>query len=105
MDLAALGKIAGIAGIAVGMIVLLVRPLIERTSTLPPNERAPTFRLVTIGAFSIGGLGIVAWLLTGSAGVHVTGAPGSVTAGGNVSNSPVTNSGSPGGATAPAAKP
>jgi hypothetical protein len=49
MDLSSLGslrKIAGVAGIAIGMIVLLVRPIIERTTTLPVAERAPTFRLL-----------------------------------------------------------
>lgn len=91
MDLAALGKVAGIAGIAVGMVVLLGRLIIQRVTSLPQNERAPALRLVTIGAFSIGALGIVAWLLGSSAGVHVTGASGSVTAGGNATGNTVTS--------------
>ncbi len=62
-SLAELGKVAGVAGIAIGMIVLVVRPMIEGTKDLPRAERAPIFRLVGIGAFAIGGLGILAWLI------------------------------------------
>ncbi len=62
-SLAELGKVAGVAGIAIGMIVLIVRPMIEGAKDLPRTERAPTFRLLAIGAFAIGGLGILAWLI------------------------------------------
>jgi hypothetical protein len=62
-SLAELGKVAGVAGIAIGMIVLIVRPMIEGARDLPRAQRAPTFRLIAIGAFGIGGLGIVAWLI------------------------------------------
>ena len=64
-SLAELGKVAGVAGVAIGMIVLLVRPVIDRTSSLPRAERAPMLRLVSIGAFAIGALGILAWLIAG----------------------------------------
>jgi hypothetical protein len=60
VDLAALGKIAGLAGIAVGMVVLLIRPIIAKAGPLPLRERAPMLRLIAIGAFAIGGLGIAA---------------------------------------------
>ena len=102
MDLVALGKIAGIGGIAIGMIVILGRLLIQRSASLPAKERAPMLRLMAIGAFAIGGLGIVAWTLGNSSGVHVTGAPGSVTAGGNATGNTV-NFGSA--ASSPAASP
>ena len=62
-SLASLGKVAGVAGIAIGMIVLLVRPIIDGATTLPRAERGPTLRLIAIGAFVIGALGIVAWLV------------------------------------------
>jgi hypothetical protein len=62
-SLAELGKVAGVAGVAIGMIVLIARPMIERTKDLPRAERAPTFRLIAVGAFTIGGLGIFAWLI------------------------------------------
>ena len=44
-SLESLGKVAGLGGIAIGVVVLLVRPIIERTSALPVAERARTFRL------------------------------------------------------------
>jgi hypothetical protein len=62
-SLAELGKVAGVAGIAIGMIVLVVRPMIEGARNFPRAERAPTFRLIAIGAFVIGGLGVLAWLI------------------------------------------
>ncbi len=70
-SLAELGKVAGVAGVAIGMIVLLVRPMIAGAKDLRPAERAPMFRLLAVGAFAIGALGIVAWLLA-----SVAGAPG-----------------------------
>jgi hypothetical protein len=62
-SLADLGKVAGIGGLAIGMIVLIIRPMIDGAKDLPRAERAPTFRLIAIGAFAIGGLGILAWLI------------------------------------------
>jgi hypothetical protein len=68
-SLAELGKVAGVAGVAIGMIVLIARPIIDRASSLPRAERAPILRLVAVGAFGVGGLGIVAWLLASLASV------------------------------------
>jgi hypothetical protein len=92
-SLGSLGKIAGVAGIAIGMIVLLVRPIIERTSALPIAERAPTFRLLALGAFGIGALGIVAWLVAGSGSVTVIGGPCGVTSGGGDTSGSTVNCG------------
>ena len=78
-SLASLGKIAGLGGIALGVVVLLVRPMIDRVSSVPAGERGPTLRLLALGAFGIGALGIVAWMAGGS----VTGGPCSVTIGGS----------------------
>jgi hypothetical protein len=88
-SLGSLGKVAGLAGIAIGMVVLLVRPIIDRASSLPAAQRAPMLRLVAVGAFGIAGLGIVAWLLSGSLGVKVIGGPCGVTSGGNASGNSV----------------
>jgi hypothetical protein len=106
-SLGSLGKIAGVAGIAIGMIVLLVRPIIERISTVPPAQRAPMLRLVAVGAFGIGALGIVAWLVSGlslgSGNVTVTAGPGGTSIGRD--NSGTVNAGAPqGAAVTPAAK-
>ncbi len=63
--LAQLGKVAGVAGVAIGMIALLGPQLIKGASSLPRAEQAPMLRVVAIGAFAIGALGIAAWLLAG----------------------------------------
>jgi hypothetical protein len=89
-SLAPLGKVAGLGGIAIGVVVLLVRPIIDRVSSVPAAERAPMLRFVAMGAFGIGALGIVAWLVSGLSGGNVTSGAGGVAAGGNISNSTIT---------------
>ena len=83
-SLATLGKVAGLGGIAMGVVALLVRPLIDRMSSVPAGHRAPLFRLVAIGAFCIGALGIIAWL-TSRQGVDVNASGGGVAAGRDIS--------------------
>jgi hypothetical protein len=61
-SLASLGKLAGMGGIAIGAVVLLVRPLIDKAGKAKPEQLA-LFRLIAIGAFAIGVLGIVAWAM------------------------------------------
>jgi hypothetical protein len=69
VDLSALGKIGGIA---IGAVVLMVRPLIDKAAKAKPEQLA-LFRLIAIGAFASGALGIVAWALGGNGGksLHV----------------------------------
>jgi hypothetical protein len=50
-SLVALGKIAGLGGIALGVVVLLLRPVIRNSFSLPAKQREPFFRLIAIGAF------------------------------------------------------
>jgi hypothetical protein len=88
VDLAALGKIAGIGGIAIGAVVLLVRPLIDKAAKAKPGQLA-LFRLIAIGAFAIGVLGIGAWALNGSGGGHVDVSPCAVGAGRDASGNTV----------------
>jgi hypothetical protein len=79
MDLAqlkSLGEVAGIGGLAIGAVVLLVRPLIDKLGILPPAQRGPLVRLIAGGAFGIGVLGIGAWLIAG-----MTGGPTATTVG------------------------
>lgn len=104
-SLAEVGKVAGVAGVAIGMIVLLVRPMIEGAKNLPRSERAPIFRLVALGAFTVGGLGIIAWLIAtvaavpnGAGGGNCSATSGGILSGGNKVNCDFTSSG-------PAAKP
>ena len=60
-QLKSLGEIAGIGGIALGVVVLLIRPLIATISGLPKDARAGPVKLIGIGCFVIGALGIAAW--------------------------------------------
>jgi hypothetical protein len=102
-SLAELGKVAGVAGVAIGMIVLLARPIIERTSSLPRAERGPMLRFIATGAFAIGALGIVAWLVAGmQMGTSVKSGDCSIATNGTVTGNTV-NCGAP--PAVPAAKP
>jgi hypothetical protein len=101
-SLASLGKVAGLGGIAVGVVVLLVRPIIDRVSAVPSAERAPMLRFIAMGAFGIGALGIVAWLVSGLSGGNVTARDGGVAAGRDVSGTITTNAPQGGSAPPPA---
>jgi hypothetical protein len=90
-SLAALGKIAGLAGLAIGVVALLVRPVIERAGRVPAAQRGPLLRFIAMGAFGVGALGIVAWLVNGVAGgPTVTAGLGAVAGGRDVSGNTVT---------------
>ena len=56
-----LGEVAGIGGIALGVVVLVLRPLIASLSGLPKDARTGPVKLIAIGCFVIGALGIAAW--------------------------------------------
>lgn len=99
-SLAALGKVAGLGGIAIGVVVLLVRPIISSVSSVPATQRAPMLRFVAIGAFGIGALGIIAWLISGLQGGNVTASGGGVAAGRDISG-PVSTGGAPPASPAP----
>jgi hypothetical protein len=92
-SLASLGKVAGLGGIALGVVVLLVRPVIDRTSGVPAAQREPLLRFIAMGAFGIGALGIVAWLvssLVAGGSVAVTAGAGGLAGGRDVSGNKVT---------------
>jgi hypothetical protein len=72
-QLESLGKVAGIGGIAIGAVVLLIRGIIDKTSSLPAKQRASTLRLLAMGAFGVGAIGIMAWVANGwSGGQHAS---------------------------------
>lgn len=92
-SLVSLGKVAGLGGIALGVVVLLVRPVIDRASGVPAAQRAPLLRFIATGALAIGALGIVAWLMSGVAGhdsVTVTSGAGGLAAGRDMSGNTIT---------------
>jgi hypothetical protein len=60
-------------GIAIGAVVIIIRGIIDKTSSVPAKHRASTLRLLAIGAFGVGALGIVAWVASGwSGGQHAS---------------------------------
>jgi hypothetical protein len=108
-SLESLGKVAGLGGIAIGVVLLLVRPIIDQASSVPVAQRTPMLRFIAMGAFGIGALGTVAWLISGLSGGNVTSGAGGVAAGRDIFGSTITlapqgGSGAPPPAT-PAAKP
>ncbi len=71
MDLVKLGTVAGIGGIAVGAVVMIVRAVIAKSGKTTPEQLA-LYRLIAIGAFVIGGLGIVASMAGGGGATTTT---------------------------------
>jgi hypothetical protein len=72
-QLKSLGEVAGIGGIALGVVVLLVRPLIATITDLPQDARAGTVKWIAVGCFAIGALGVVAWTIGGRSTVTTSG--------------------------------
>jgi hypothetical protein len=68
LSLEPLGKVAGIGGIAIGAVVLLIRGIIDKTSSVPTKQRASILRFLAIGAFGVGALGMLAWVANGWSG-------------------------------------
>jgi hypothetical protein len=69
MDLAKLGQIAGIAGIAIGAVVLIFRSLIENgLRGTPARDRGRIVTTIALCAFGIGVAGIAAWTFAGTQG-------------------------------------
>jgi hypothetical protein len=93
-SLAAVGKVAGLGGIAIGVVALLIRPIISQASSVPAAQRAPLLRLVAMGAFGIGALGIATWLISGLQGGNVIASGGGIAAGRDISG-PVSTGGAP----------
>ncbi len=69
--LASLGKVAGIGGIALGVVVLLLRPVIEQSTTLAEPLRGWLLVTIAIGAFGIGALGIIGWVMGNRPGAQI----------------------------------
>jgi hypothetical protein len=56
-----LGEVAGIGGIALGAITILMRNLIGSIAGIPKQDRARVVTFIAAGCFAIGALGIAAW--------------------------------------------
>ena len=83
-----LGKVAGIGGIAIGAVVLLLNALIGTIPGLPADQQTEIVRLLAILSFGIGALGIIAWFAGGPASStsSVKADRGSIAAGLDVKN-------------------
>lgn len=74
-----LGKVAGLAGIAVGATVLIFRDVIRRRifPQLPAEHAFRLLRIIVIATWSIAILGIVVWqipvIIAGSGNTVITG--------------------------------
>jgi hypothetical protein len=60
-----LGKVAGIAGISIGAVVLLLNALIGTIPGLPVDQQPGIVKLLAILCFGMGVTGILAWLASG----------------------------------------
>ncbi len=60
-----LGKVAGIGGIALGVLALVLKDVLASSvfAALPPEQAAQLLMMIIIGSFLIGALGICAWML------------------------------------------
>jgi hypothetical protein len=74
-----LGKVAGLAGIAIGAAVLVFRDVIRKRifPRLPPEHAYRLLRIIVIATWSIAILGIVVWqmpvIVAGSGNTVITG--------------------------------
>ena len=91
-----LGKIAGIGGIAIGAVVSIINAIVDKTSSVPARQRASMLRLLAIGAFSVGALGIVASTVGGQQALTRGNDSPAIIGGGNVTVGPASPSGSSG---------
>jgi hypothetical protein len=89
-----LGKIAGIGGIAIGAVVLIIRAILDKTSSVPARQRASMLRLVAIGAFGVGALGVVAWAANGQRAFTRGNDSPAIVSGGNATIGPIIATGS-----------
>jgi hypothetical protein len=60
-QLRSIGEIAGIGGISLGVVVLVLRPLIAAITGMPKESRTGPVKLIATGCFILGALGIAAW--------------------------------------------
>ena len=63
--LKSLGQVAGIGGIALGVIVIVFPGLIRTIAGVPKEARASLVKRIATGCFVIAGFGIAAWVVGG----------------------------------------
>ena len=95
--LKAVGQVAGIGGLALGVFLLLFREIIRKKifPRLPPAEAYKLLRLIIVAVWSVAIVGIAAWIYSGQGMAKTVSANGgSIAIGGDLSGgSTVTNKG------------
>ena len=87
------GQIAGIGGLALGVLLIVFRDIIRKKifPKLPPAEAYRLLRLITMAVWSVTIVGIVAWVYIAHASTSNIGADCGIAVGGNVSGSNLSN--------------
>ncbi|WP_192253571.1 hypothetical protein [Mesorhizobium silamurunense] len=86
--LKAVGQVAGIGGLALGVFLLLFREIIRKKifPKLPPAEAYRLLRLIVIAVWSVAVVGIAAWVYSGQGLAKAASADhGSIAVGGDIS--------------------
>ena len=71
-----LGKIGGIAGIALGMVVLIFGDVLKGLGVLPENWRGPVIVLIILSVAVLAGGALAGWLLRQRGGAQIAKAEG-----------------------------
>jgi hypothetical protein len=92
--LKAVGQIAGIGGLALGVFLLLFRDIIRKNifPKMPAPEAYRLLRLITVAVWSIAVVGIGAWVFVSHGSGATVKADCGVAVGGNVSGTVTSNS-------------
>jgi hypothetical protein len=86
------GQIAGIGGLALGVLLIVFRDIIRKNifPKLPPAQAYRLLRLITAAVWSVAVIGIIAWAFVSLGPRSVIATGGSVAIGGNASGANIT---------------
>jgi hypothetical protein len=92
------GQIAGIGGLALGVLLIVFRDIIRKNifPTLPPQEAYRLLRLITLAVWSVAIVGIGAWVyVTRASTPNIEAVSGGIAVGGNVRGSNIITGSTP----------
>ena len=69
--LAKLGKIGGVAGIGLGMVVLIFGDVLKGLGLLPENRRGPILVLIILSVAALAGGALAGWILRQRGGAQI----------------------------------
>jgi hypothetical protein len=87
------GQIAGIGGLALGVLLIVFRDIVRKKifPMLPPAEAYRLLRLITVAVWSVAIVGIIAWVYIAHASTPNVSADCGIAVGGNVSGTNLNN--------------